>query len=393
MLDKLSKIGGATIVGLGLVVAVTEPATDPMPYPAEVELAATVLAIGGLGYETVEPELIKRVAGGRFANEENLVGLAWPGELAPFNGTLTLNESVAVGVETLDAAIRNTPGQKIVVGASGSTLAVNEVMRRLAKDPNGPAADEISFVVLGDADRGVFKQMRGLTLPIFDYTVPGIPVTKYDVTVVAGEYDGMGDWPDRSWNLLAVLNALAGTGLLQQIIDEPIVEQYRLEDWGSVHYDAMFADLDQVPEKNVTTTVNRAGGTTTAYLVPTADLPLLRPLKNLGVQQDVIDGLEKLLRPIIDSAYIRNDAVRNTPPSFGSVTRPGGRAAAHTAATVSPLAAAVKLPAAAKASTPVRATAAKATAAKATAANAPATTSTPGAAGSKRSQASSKPGD
>jgi hypothetical protein len=381
-LSKLSKVGGATIVGLGLVVAVNEPATAPMPSTAEFELTATVLAMGGLGYETVEPELMARVAGGRFANEEHLVGLPWPGELAPFNGTLTLNQSVEVGLATLEEAIRTTEGEKIVVGASGSTLAVNEVMRRLAKDPNGPSADEISFVVLGDADRGVFKQLKGLTLPVFDYTVPGIPVTKYDVTVVAGEYDGMGDWPDRSWNLLAVLNALAGTGLLQQIIDEPIVEQYRLEDWGSVHYDAMFADLDQVPEKNVTTTVNMAGGTTTTYLIPTADLPLLRPLKNLGVQQDVIDGLEKFLRPIIDSAYVRNDAVRNTPPSIGTATRPGGRFAAVTAAAVSPSAAA-KLPAAAKASMPVRATAAKATAAKATAAK---------AAGSKRSQASSKPG-
>ncbi len=384
MLDKLSKVGGATIIGLGLVAAVSEPATAPAPYSAEFELTATVLAIGGLGYETVEPELIARVAGGRFANEENLVGLPWPGELAPFNGTLTLNQSVAAGVETLDAAIRTTPGQKIVVAASGSTLAVNEVMRRLAKDPNGPAAEEISFVVLGDADRGVFKQLRGLTLPIFDYTVPGIPVTKYDVTVVAGEYDGMGDWPDRSWNLLAVLNAMAGTGLLQQIIDEPIVEQYRLEDWGSVHYDAMFADLDLVPEKNVTTTVNRAGGTTTTYLVPTADLPLLRPLKNLGVQQDVIDGLEKFLRPIIDSAYIRNDAVRNTPPSFGSITRPGGRAPAVTAVVASP-------PAAAKTATPVRAAAAKPAAAKQPSAKSTFAKSTAGAAAGKRSPASSKP--
>lgn len=385
MLDKLSKVGGATIVGLGLVAAVTEPATAPMPYPAEFELTATVLAIGGLGYETVEPELIARVAGGRFANEENLVGLPWPGELAPFNGTLTLNQSVEVGLATLEEAIRTTEGEKIVVGASGSTLAVNEVMRRLAKDPNGPSADEISFVVLGDADRGVFKQLTGLTLPIFDYTVPGIPVTKYDVTVVAGEYDGMGDWPDRSWNLLAVLNALAGTGLLQQIIDEPIVEQYRLEDWGSVHYDAMFADLDQVPEENVTTTVNRAGGTTTTYLVPTADLPLLRPLKNLGVQQDVIDGLEKFLRPIIDSAYIRNDAVRNIPPSFGSITRPGGRALAVSAAVASP-------PAAAKTATPVRAAAAKPTAAKQPSAKSTSAKSTAGAAAGKRSPASSKPG-
>jgi hypothetical protein len=358
MLDKFGRVGrlgGVAVVGMGLVISVTGSPVAPLPEAAEFQLTATVLAMGGLGYETVEPELMRRVLSGRFANEENLVGLPWPGELAPFNGTLTLNESVAEGLETLDTAIRNTPGEKIVVGASGSTLAVNAVMRRLANDPNGPSADEISFVVLGDADRGVFKQLRGLTLPIFDYTVPGVPETKYDVTVVAGEYDGLGDWPDRSWNLLAVLNALAGTGLLQQVIDESIVEQYRLEDWGSVHYDAMFADLDQVPEGNVTTTVNWKGGTTTTYLVPTADLPLLRPLKNLGVQQNVIDGLEKVLRPIIDSAYIRNDAVRNTPPSVGTAVRPGVRTGTATSR-------AVELPAAAAKSMPVPAAAAKATA-------------------------------
>jgi hypothetical protein len=358
MLDKFGRVGrlgGVAVVGMGLVISVTGSPVAPPPEAAEFQLTATVLAMGGLGYETVEPELMRRVLSGRFANEENLVGLPWPGELAPFNGTLTLNESVAEGLETLDTAIRNTPGEKIVVGASGSTLAVNAVMRRLANDPNGPSADEISFVVLGDADRGVFKQLRGLTLPIFDYTVPGVPETKYDVTVVAGEYDGLGDWPDRSWNLLAVLNALAGTGLLQQVIDESIVEQYRLEDWGSVHYDAMFADLDQVPEGNVTTTVNWKGGTTTTYLVPTADLPLLRPLKNLGVQQNVIDGLEKVLRPIIDSAYIRNDAVRNTPPSVGTAVRPGVRTGTATSR-------AVELPAAAAKSMPVPAAAAKATA-------------------------------
>ena len=331
MSGKLSRVGGAAVLGLGLVVAGTDSPMSPMSpitSGAEYQLSATVLAIGGLGYETVEPDLIKRILGGRFANEESLVGLPWPGQMAPFNGTLTLSESVAAGLETMDAAIRTTPGKKIVAGASGSTLVVNETMRRLANDPNGPSADEISFVVLGDADRGVFKQLPGMTLPIFDYTVTGIPVTKYDVLVVAGEYDGLGDWPDRPWNLLAVLNAMAGTGLLQQVIPESIVEDFGLEGFGSVHYDAMFADLSTVPQKKITTTVNAAGGVTTTYLVPTPDLPLLRPLKTMGVHQNVIDGLEKLLRPVIDSAYIRNDPVRNTPPSIGTAVRPGRAAAA-----------------------------------------------------------------
>ena len=313
MFRKLSSVGGAAVIGMGLVIAVTGPTPAPAPHTADIELSATVLAMGGLGYETLSRDQIAGVLGGRFANEDALVGLPWPGELTPFNGTLTLGQSVAVGLENMDAAIRSTPGPKIVVGASGTTLVVNQQMRRLATDPDAPPANELSFVVLGDADRGAFKGLGGITLPIFEYTVPEIPETKYDVLVVAGEYDGIGDWPDRWWNPLAVVNALAGTGLLQQIITESIVDDFQLEAFGSVHKDAIFADLSTVPARNITTTVNGAGGVTTTYLVPAPDLPMLRPLKNLGVQQDVIDNLERVLRPIIDSAYVRNDPVGTGP--------------------------------------------------------------------------------
>ena len=69
----------------------------------------------------------------------------------------------------------------------------------------------------------------------------------------------------------------------------------------------MFADLTKIPAANITTSVNALGGVTTTYVVPTADLPMLRPLKALGVPQETIDALETVLRPIIDSAYVRND--------------------------------------------------------------------------------------
>ena len=307
MFQKISRVGGSAIVGVGLLVGIAERAVVPMPYRADAQLTTTVLAMGGLGYETIETDLIKRVLGGRYANEENLVGLPWPGQLTPFNGTLTLNESVSAGLVTMDEAIRNTPGPKIVAGASGSTLVVDEEMRRLANDPTAPPADELSFVVLGDANRGIFKQLRGVKVPILDYTVPQIPVTMYNLTVVTGQYDGMGDWPDRPWNLLADWNALTGMGLLQQIVPQEIVDALKLEAFGSVHYDAMFADLTKIPAANITTSVNALGGVTTTYVVPTADLPMLRPLKALGVPQETIDALETVLRPIIDSAYVRND--------------------------------------------------------------------------------------
>jgi len=331
--ETISRVSASAIVGIGLVVGIADRAVGPSSYRADVQLTATVLAMGGLGYETIETDLIKRVLGGRYANEENLVGLPWPGQLTPFNGTLTLNESVSAGLVTMDEAIRSTPGPKIVAGASGSTLVVDEQMRRLADDPTAPPADELSFVVLGDANRGVLKQLRGLKVPILDYTVPEIPVTKYNITVVAGEYDGMGDWPDRPWNLLADFNAAAGSGLLQQIVRQEIVDALALEAFGSVHYDAMFADLAQVPKENVTTMVNAAGGVTTTYVVPTADLPMLRPLKALGVPQVTIDTLEAVLRPVIDSAYVRNDPAwlkpitQPAPPAATTITVTGTSAA------------------------------------------------------------------
>lgn len=344
MRSSLSGLGAAALAGLAVMTAIAEPTAPPVVYRADVPLSATVLAMGGIGYETIETDLITRVLGGRYAGEDNLVGLPWPGQLTPFNGTLTLNQSVSAGLETMDAAIRSTAGPKIVIGASGSTLVVGEQMRRLAGDPTAPAADELSFVVLGDANRGIFKQVRGLTLPILDYTVRELPVTKYSLTVVSGEYDGLGDWPDRPWNLLADLNALAGTGLLQQIVPESVVAALGLEGFGSVHYDAMFADLSTVPKENITTTVNKAGGVTTTYLVPTPDLPLLRPLTTLGVAPEVVSTLDKVLRPIIDSAYIRNDPAwlrpAHRPEGVGPVMRVPRTPVRPTAAVAAPAAAA-----------------------------------------------------
>ncbi len=315
MADNVVRRAATVLAGLVVTASVTASVAGSdhraPTLTSPVTLSATVLTMGGLGYEDVDPELIAGLLGGRYttetcANDPCLRGLPWPGSLSP-----SLNQSVQVGIVNMDTAIRNTPGPKIVIGASGSTLVVDEEMRALANDPTAPPKEELSFVVLGDANRGIFNQLRGLKLPLFEYTVPEIPVTKYDILVVAGEYDGLGDWPDRSWNLLADLNALAGTSLFQQILPEDIVSAWHLEDFGSVHRVAMDADLTKVPAKNITVSTNKLGGVTTTYLVPTPDLPLLRPLKGLGVPQPVIDTLEKVLRPIIDSAYIRNDPLDN----------------------------------------------------------------------------------
>jgi len=344
MFDKLARFCSAAPVALAVTCGLTVSTVNVM-------LAATVTEIGGIGWETLEQDLMQSTFGGILNTPGNtFVNIPWPGQLG------AIGASVDLASDALYSDLLTTPGPKIAVGLSGSTMAINDVMRRLAvayaNDPASvPSPADVSFMVAGDAERGIFPALVpffGQTIPGYNYTVKPIPVTPYNITVVKGEYDGVGDWPDRPWNLLAVANALAASGAF--------------EGFGSVHFDAIFADYTTVPAKNMTTAVNSAGGTTTTYIIPTTDLPILRPLIAQGVPQSVVDALTRVLKPLVDLGYSRNDwRPAGGPPqgvqarqSRGTQVRNGvGRNRAATAT-------------AAKA-TPVKATAARAAARGATA--------------------------
>jgi hypothetical protein len=316
-----------------------------------VTLTATVIEIGGIGWETLDQDIMESTFGGVLNDGVNtFVNIPWPGQLG------AIGESVDLASNALYAELLTTPGPKIAVGLSGSTMAINDVMRRLAvayaNDPTSvPSPDEVTFMVAGDAERGIFPALVpffGQTIPGYNYTVKPIPVTPYDITVVKGEYDAAGDWPDRPWNLLAVANGFAASGAF--------------EGFGSVHFDAIFADYTTVPAKNITTTVNSAGGTTTTYLIPTADLPILRPLIAQGVPQSTVDALTSVLKPIVDRAYRRNDWRPAGGPPQGIEGRQARGAEVRNAINETPVANATVAKA-----TPVKATVAKASAARAAA--------------------------
>jgi hypothetical protein len=286
MKDKLVRIFAALPVALAAVVSLTV---------ANVQwtLTSTVYVIGGAGWETVDEPVMRAMLDHRYDTPENtFVNIEWPAYLG------TLDDSVAEASDDLYAHITTTDGPKIAIGASGSTFVMNEVMRRLAADPNPdkPSPQDISFVIIGDGERGLIPALVpliGVDIPLINYRAKPIPVTPYDAIVVKGEYDGLADWPDRPWNLLAVANAWLGS---------PGVEGF-----GEIHWDSIFANLDTLPAKNVTIEVNTAGGTTTTYLVPTAELPMLYPLHAMGVPQEAITVLNAVLKPIVDAGYSRND--------------------------------------------------------------------------------------
>lgn len=233
--------------------------------------SATALLVGGTGqYATLTDEQMASAMGGYFADYTRL-NVPYPGLPDDFG------YSLEVGTDNLYAATYSTAGPKTIGGVSEGAPAVIEVLRRLAKDPNPPAPDELDAVILATLSP-VFYFLTGVTYH-------DVPETPYDVIVVKAEYDGVADWPDNWLNPLAVINAVMGADQL--------------------HVSSAFYDIKTVPAKYVISTANSRGGTTTTVLIPTAVLPLLQPLVESGASPGLIDFFDAVLRPIIDSAYRR----------------------------------------------------------------------------------------
>jgi len=133
---------------------------------------------------------------------------------------------------------------------------------------------------------------------------PTLPVTPYDVFMVSAEYDGVADFPDNPFNILAVLNAYQGGDMLH--VDAAFNTDFATD---SVHY------------KMVT---NADGGTVTYIVIPYTDpiLPLLHPMLEAGGDPVALAKLSAFLKPIIDSAYKRNRIFQRNKWSDGIVSIP-----------------------------------------------------------------------
>ena len=308
---RATRVAASLLIAVATVVSLTMSAIKQTTPAVEWGPTATVLMLGPTGVPVLSDENMASILNGRYAGDDHTrVNVEWPAQAWPQTGltSLTVGQSVAAGIEKLEEALQQTSGPTVVLGISQSALVVDAVQRRLAAHPNAPGPDQLSFVVVADMNRGngIFTGFRGVFLPVLNYIPEPEPVTPHDVLVVAKEYDGWADFPDRSWNLLATLNAIAGSGIIPG--------------FGSEHNATVSADLSQVPQKNITTTVNSAGGTTTTYLVPTPDLPLLAPLTNLGVPKPVVDTLSNLLKPVVDAGYSRTDGSAADQPTINQLS-------------------------------------------------------------------------
>lgn len=140
----------------------------------------------------------------------------------------------------------------------------------------------MTFVVIANATRAYGGS---LVVPAGGVGAPHTevwPDSKYTVIDVAREYDMTADFPNNPSSpsyLLAVANAFAG--------------------FLTIHFD--YRDVNINDPANTVWTV----GNTTYVLTPTENLPLLSPLRTIGLGA-VADRLNGPLKAQIDTAYDRN---------------------------------------------------------------------------------------
>jgi hypothetical protein len=135
-----------------------------------------------------------------------------------------------------------------------------------------------------------------VTVPLLGYTTffGPTPDDLYPTTIYTGQYDGFADFPQYPLDIPADLNALLGVAY--------------------VHGDY----LDLTPAEvaaGVVEPVTSADTDTTYLMIPTQDLPLLDPLRQIGVPAALLDLIQPDLRVLIDWGY--GDGYANVPTPFG----------------------------------------------------------------------------
>ena len=247
--------------------------------------ASTALLLGGQGkYAKLTEEQMAEAFGGYFTTYDRRVNVPFPGK--------ELYSSVKVGADNLYAAVYDPKyaGPKTIGGVSEGAPAVVEVLRRLEADrasgkENVPPPSELNVTIYGAPDKRFIGKLAELPTP----------VTPYDVIIVKAEYDGIADFPDNTWNFLAVSNAIMGAVQLH-------VKQSNFDIRGQ--------------ETMYTIDYNDAGGSTTTILIPTKVLPILAPMVAFHFDPDFVASMDKMLRPIIDSAYNRPAMQTGIPPTL-----------------------------------------------------------------------------
>ncbi|OBG28621.1 PE-PPE domain-containing protein [Mycobacterium sp. E3198] len=312
-----TEAGIAATLGLGAAApAAPLPAATIPPFPAN-QLS---YFIGGTGVPIPSPSFVTRANALYVQSMGALQALYTPEQLYPLTGvkSLPLNQSVAEGVTILDNTLYNAihnQGQSVTVfGISQSAIISSLEMQNLANGTslfgaNPPGANMLNFVLTGNEvnpNGGMLSRFPNLSLPALglDFYPAMNANTPYHVANYTLEYDGFADFPRYPINILSDLNAVAGI----------------------VFVHTTYLDLTPTQVNNAIQLPTSPGytGNTSYYMIPTADLPLLKPLDAIPViGKPLVDLLQPDLKVLVNLGY-GPDPTLGYSTSYADVPTPFG---------------------------------------------------------------------
>lgn len=307
---KLPAAGVAGIAAASAAVLSLTPTVASSP-----ALVATVHYLPGtkIGDFRAEPEYVtfadamiagSGVAGGTKDYIDYPAGF-WPVSIGGLTDP-TYDTSVNIGLAKLTAS---HPGDgDVIFGYSQGAVVAS-------KYKAGDTNTNITYVLVENPNRpngGILERFNGLHIPILGVSFNGATVDNGAPTVdISRQYDGWSDFPTYPLNILATANAIAGIvylhGNTQNFTDPAVLTDIKAD--GDPRY-------------------YQEHGNSTYYVIPTAQLPILMPLRGI-VPDPILDALDTPLRAIIESGYDRTDYSAPTPlkvfpgvPSVAPATGP-----------------------------------------------------------------------
>jgi PE-PPE domain len=221
--------------------------------------------------------------------------------------------SNAEGLADLQAAMAHQelvdPGQPYLVeGYSQSAAITIDEKAQLLEAGQHP---DVTFLLLGSLNRpdgGIYERFPGLDIPglggFFTYngaepTDAGIPTID-----IVNQYDFFADFPQFPINPVADLNAVFGIIYAHAAYgDGPLPEQIP-EIWPDSA--PLSGPYDDQYVLGSLETVMQQQGDTTFYFIPTTELPLLDPLRSLGVPEPVLNIFQPALQVLVEAGYDRS---------------------------------------------------------------------------------------
>lgn len=276
------RVGSVAVLAAALVAAV--PGAAPLTANA-----ATAYTVEPLNYNLTETT--PRLFNGAVCVIYDCVKVPTAAALDPSHrdGVFGEDGPISAGAAALDdKLILDDDDEKLVFGYSQGAQVAGFWLRNYAP-ATAVDRDSTSFLLVGDPEN--------------TYGVPWAPKVPTDsgfaVTEVWAQYDGWADWPAR-FDLLAAANAVYG-----MLFVHPVA------------YD----DMDLAAERAAGNVVSWQNGGITYEMVLTRKLPLLDPLRNIGLGW-VADRVNDDWREHIEAQYDRPSTQEEADATYGAEPEP-----------------------------------------------------------------------